>query len=71
MPTDYHRQKPLCFRAASADDDRWIRQHAACTGEPVNAVLARMLADERARVEESHLAMFGTPYDPGEIEITR
>jgi hypothetical protein len=67
VAADYHQRRPLCFRAASADDDRWVRQHAEYTGQPLNAILARMLADERARIEEAHLVTFGSPYEAGEI----
>lgn len=48
---DRHKQNAITFRPAETDDE-WLRNMAASTGESVNAILCRMLADARAASEQ-------------------
>jgi hypothetical protein len=45
-----HKHPPIAFRPPEGDR-AWLLEHAAATGEPVNRILARALAEYRARRE--------------------
>jgi hypothetical protein len=45
---DRHKHPPISFRPPEADRS-WLLEHAANTGQKVNAILAAALAEYRAR----------------------
>jgi hypothetical protein len=49
MPSQ-HKHPPISFRPPEADRS-WLLEHAASTGQPVNAILVEAIARERARQE--------------------
>ena len=51
MTTDRHKRQPIPFRPSERDEP-WLRDHARRTGQAVNAILRRALAEYRARQED-------------------
>jgi hypothetical protein len=44
--TDRHKRAPVAFRPPE-DDEKWLRDHAAATGQPVGAILTAALGAYR------------------------
>lgn len=52
--SDRHRNLPIALRLPEGDRS-WLKQHAAETGQAVNAIIARLVAEYRKRHQEGEL----------------